>query len=100
MLHWVARFQGQVIESFEISIYIPSEFLAEIESLVEFAVEKNVQNLVLDFSHPAWRTYNDASMNGIVVKLPACVYDLATLVSLKIYSCKFDLSEIRKSEDL
>ncbi|KAL1206721.1 putative F-box/LRR-repeat protein [Cardamine amara subsp. amara] len=98
MRQWVSRFQGGYIESFEIYFGYPLGFEAEIESLIEFAVLKQVKNLVLDFSAPHWRTASNAlPFNISFVELPLCVYSLTTLESLKIYSCGFDLSKFMNS---
>ncbi|XP_013617100.1 PREDICTED: putative F-box/LRR-repeat protein At1g56400 [Brassica oleracea var. oleracea] len=57
--------------------------------------EKEVKNLVLDFSNPAWRTFQDVNLDELVVEIPQSVYDLATLDSLKVGACKkFDSEKL------
>ncbi|KAL1213759.1 putative F-box/LRR-repeat protein [Cardamine amara subsp. amara] len=98
MKQWVNRFNGRYIETLEIYFSLPLGFEADIESLIKFAVLKQVKNLVLDFSNPSWITTTNASWYSmIVVELPLCVYSLTTLESLKIYSCGFDPSKFMKS---
>ncbi|AEE33388.1 F-box family protein [Arabidopsis thaliana] len=92
------RYHGRYIETLEIYFSIPSDFLAAVESLIEFAVSRQVKNLVLDFSDPSWISTSCASRYDYVcVQLPVCVYSLTTLESLKIYSCGFDPSKFSNS---
>ncbi|KAG7657710.1 F-box domain [Arabidopsis suecica] len=98
MCQWVSRYHGRYIETLEIYFSIPSDFLAAVESLIEFAVSRQVKNLVLDFSDPSWISTSCASRYDYVcVQLPVCVYSLTTLESLKIYSCGFDPSKFSNS---
>lgn len=97
MLGWVSRFSGEVIESFELYLSNPMGFETHIKSLIEFAVSKQVKNLVLDFSDPSWiANINEA----IVVQLPECVYNLINLRSLKLFACGFDPSRLTKPGSL
>ena len=51
--------------------------------------------MVLDFSNPAWRTFQDVNLDELVVEIPQSVYDLATLDSLKVGACKkFDSEKL------
>ncbi|KFK35407.1 hypothetical protein AALP_AA5G280700 [Arabis alpina] len=85
MVDWVSSFPGEAIESFEVSLSKPVAFETEINSLIGFVVSKKVKNLVLDFSEPSWTTSNQVC----VFPLPECVYNLATLESLKLFACGF-----------
>ncbi|CAH8256711.1 unnamed protein product [Arabidopsis lyrata] len=98
MRQWISRYHGRYIETLEINFSIPSGFVAEIQSLIEFAVSRQVKNLVLDFKDPSWISTSWASRyDHVVVQLPVCVYSLTTLESLKIYSCGFDPSKFSNS---
>lgn len=90
MTHWVSRVNSEALESFEICFSDPLGFKAEIESLIQFAVSKKVKKLILDFSSPFWRNTCDVLRLEFVVELPALVYSLETLESLKIYACGFE----------
>ncbi|CAH8390029.1 unnamed protein product [Eruca vesicaria subsp. sativa] len=87
---WIASSNDQPIHSFEISMSSPEVYLEKINSLVTFAVRKKVKKLVLDFSHPTWRSFRDVKdlprMLGFEV--PESVYGLNTLESLKLWACK------------
>ncbi|KAL0824989.1 hypothetical protein YC2023_015893 [Brassica napus] len=75
---WVARIHDQPIDTFG-----------------RWRSEKEVKNLVLDFSNPAWRTFQDVNLDELVVEIPQSVYDLATLDSLKVGACKkFDSEKL------
>ncbi|KAL1221322.1 F-box protein [Cardamine amara subsp. amara] len=91
---WVSRLSGEVIESFEIYLSKPVGFVNDIKSLIEFAVSKQVKNLVLDFSDPSWITHNEAASEENVVQLPDSVYNLTNLNTLKLFFCKFDPSRL------
>ncbi|XP_010474440.1 PREDICTED: F-box protein At3g62230-like [Camelina sativa] len=90
MLGWVLRLSGKAIESLDLSISKLMGFETHLNSLMEFAVSKQIKNLVLDFSDPSWTTNNEAS----VVQLPECVYNLINLESLKLFACGFDPSRL------
>ncbi|XP_010431599.1 PREDICTED: F-box protein At3g62230-like [Camelina sativa] len=90
MLGSVLRLSAQAIESFDLYISKPMGFEIHINSLMEFAVSKQIKNLVLDFSDPSWTTNDEAS----VVQLPECVYNLINLESLKLFACGFDPSRL------
>ncbi|CAL9248060.1 unnamed protein product [Arabidopsis halleri] len=93
MLNWVSRVPIQVIESFEICLSNPVGFEADIKSLIEFSISRQVKNLVLDFSSPFWsHTWDGLRYDDFVIVLPALIYGLQTLESLKIYACLFDPS--------
>ncbi|ESQ42979.1 hypothetical protein EUTSA_v10015804mg, partial [Eutrema salsugineum] len=77
----VSRFQGQVINSFEIHLFDSVGLGADIE-YIEFAVSKQVKKLVLDFSNSVWRE--------VIIELLVCVYTQNSLQSLCIYACRFD----------
>ncbi|ESQ42980.1 hypothetical protein EUTSA_v10015855mg [Eutrema salsugineum] len=98
MHQWVSRFQGHVIESFEIHLSNPVEFVADIEYLINFAVSRRMKKLVLDFSIPSLRTTLDALLHGVVFELPASFYGLKTLESLCISACGFDPSRFTNPE--
>ncbi|CAA7022721.1 unnamed protein product [Microthlaspi erraticum] len=100
MHEWVSRMPDHVIQSFEIHLPCPFGFGAEIASLIAFAVSRQVKKLVLDFSNPAWRSFHDARRLPLLVHLPACVYSLKTLESLKLYACGFDPSRFQYPEML
>ncbi|EOA25698.1 hypothetical protein CARUB_v10019051mg [Capsella rubella] len=95
MLQWISRVNIQVIESFEICLYNPVGFKAEIKSLVEFAISRRVKKLVLDFLSPFWKTiFNVWKYDDIVFELPELVYIAPTLEVLKLYACKIDASRL------
>ncbi|CAH8363462.1 unnamed protein product [Eruca vesicaria subsp. sativa] len=98
---WVARNNDQPIDTLGISISYPKTYLDVITTLIEFAVQKSVKNLVLDFSNPAWRTINNVNHDELVVEIPQSVYDLTTLESLKLGACKnFDPSKLSNTRKL
>ncbi|CAL9248059.1 unnamed protein product [Arabidopsis halleri] len=93
MLNWVSRVPIQFIKRFEICLGYPVGFEAEIKSLIEFSISRQVKKLVLDFSSPYWRnTWDGLRYDDFVIELPALIYGLQTLESLKIYACWFDPS--------
>ncbi|XP_010446116.1 PREDICTED: putative F-box/LRR-repeat protein At1g56400 [Camelina sativa] len=95
------RYHGYCMETFEIRFSLPLGFAAEMESLIEFAVSRKVENLVLDFTDYSWLDNDDASTYyEDYVHLPANVYNLRTLESLKIYSCGYDHSKFTNSGSL
>lgn len=95
MVDWVSGFSGQVIESFQLCLSKPVGFETQITSLIEFAVSKKVKNLVLDFSDPSWNNSNQAEAEeASVFQLPECVYNLATLESLKLFACGINPSRV------
>ncbi|EOA28377.1 hypothetical protein CARUB_v10024582mg [Capsella rubella] len=96
MLGWFSRLSDKAIESFELYISKPVGFETQINSLMEFAVFKQVKNLILDFSDPSWTTNNEAR----VVQLPECFYNLINLESLKLLACGFDPSRLRRPGSL
>lgn len=100
MRHWVSKMPNQVIQSFEIHLPFPVGFEADIAFLIAFAVSRQVKKLVLDFSNPAWRSFRDAERLPLLVHLPACVYSLKTLESLKLYACGFVPSRFEYPEML
>lgn len=55
MRDWVSRFNGKVIENFELHLSQPIGFEEDIMSLTKFAASRHVKNLVLDFSDPSQR---------------------------------------------
>ncbi|ESQ42983.1 hypothetical protein EUTSA_v10015702mg [Eutrema salsugineum] len=86
---WVDRIQDQDVESFEISISRPSIYMSVIESLIAFAVGKQVKKLVLDFSKPIWKTTRDVhEYLDLTVEVPESVYNLTSLESLTVNACK------------
>ncbi|KAG7564102.1 F-box domain, partial [Arabidopsis suecica] len=93
MFNWVSRVPIQVIESFEICFGYPVGFEAKIKSLIEFSISRQVKKLVLDFSSPFLsHTRDEYRYDDFVIELPALIYGLQTLESLKIYACLFDPS--------
>ncbi|KAG2322965.1 hypothetical protein Bca52824_016178 [Brassica carinata] len=76
MVNWVSRF-------------------SEAKNLIEFAVSKQVQNLVLDFSNLSC-TASDQARPAVLFQLPECVYNQVTVESLKLFACGFDPSRILK----
>ncbi|ESQ43849.1 hypothetical protein EUTSA_v10005956mg [Eutrema salsugineum] len=94
MVNWVSKYSGAAIERFELCLSKPVGFETEITSLIEFAVSKQVKNLVLDFSDPSSTTGNQAAVGASVFQLPECAYSLATLESLKLFACNFDPSRL------
>ncbi|CAE6073860.1 unnamed protein product [Arabidopsis arenosa] len=93
MFNWVSRVPIQVIKSFEICFGYPVGFEAEIKSLIEFSISRQVKKLVLDFSSPfSSHTRDEYRYDDFVIELPALIYGLQTLESLKIYACLFDPS--------
>ncbi|EOA14618.1 hypothetical protein CARUB_v10027876mg [Capsella rubella] len=101
MCQWISRYQSHCIETFELKFSDPGEFLAEMESLIDFAVSRQVKNLVLDFTGFNWSVYSYVMrFHKIFVHLPASVYNLKTLKSLKIYACGFDPSMLTNSGSL
>ncbi|KAJ4905202.1 F-box protein [Raphanus sativus] len=91
VVNWVSRFPGDVIESFELCLSKPAGFEAEIKHLIEFAVSKNVKNLVLDFSDLTCVASNQARP-AVMFQLPECVYNQANVESLKLFACGFNPS--------
>ncbi|ESQ42978.1 hypothetical protein EUTSA_v10015513mg [Eutrema salsugineum] len=86
---WVDRIQDQDVESFEISISRPSIYMSVIESLIAFAVGKQVKKLVLDFSKPIWKTTRDVhEYLDLTVEVPESVYNLTSLESLTVRACR------------
>ncbi|ESQ42984.1 hypothetical protein EUTSA_v10015684mg [Eutrema salsugineum] len=96
----VFRFQGQVINSFEIHHSNPVGLGTDIEYLIEFAISKQVNKLVLDFSNPAWRTTSDVSWREVIIDLPECLYRQKSVESLYIYACRFDLLKFANQDML
>ncbi|CAH8323619.1 unnamed protein product [Eruca vesicaria subsp. sativa] len=95
MVNWATNFQGNAVQSFELCLSKPFEFETEIKHLVEFAVSKQVKNLVLDFSDLSCTASNEARP-AVVFQLPECVESLATIESLKLFACGFDPSRFAK----
>ncbi|CAH2069934.1 unnamed protein product, partial [Thlaspi arvense] len=100
MSEFVSRFEGEIINTFEIHLCNPVGLVACIQHLIRFAASKQVKKLVLDFSDPSWRSTDVASELDVAIKLPACVYRLKTLESLYIYGCAFDPSRFTNPERL
>ncbi|XP_010467500.1 PREDICTED: putative F-box/LRR-repeat protein At1g56400 [Camelina sativa] len=50
MLDWVSKFTGNVIENFEIHLFLPTDFERDLMSLIEFATSRQVKNIVLNLS--------------------------------------------------
>ncbi|CAN8267833.1 unnamed protein product [Cochlearia groenlandica] len=95
MVEWVSRFSCETIESFQLCISKPFAFEAEIKSLIEFAVSKQVKNLVLDFSdHSNWDNCGQAKAEASKFLLPECIYNATKLESLKLVACVFEASRI------
>ncbi|KAL0734275.1 hypothetical protein Bca4012_010485 [Brassica carinata] len=95
MVNWVSRFFGDVIESFHLCLSKPAEFETEAKHLIKFAVSKQVQNLVLDFSYLSCTASNQARP-AILFQMPECVYNQVTVESLELFSCGFDPSRFPK----
>ncbi|KAG2325391.1 hypothetical protein Bca4012_039885 [Brassica carinata] len=95
VVNWVSRFSGDVIESFHLCLSKPNGFETEIKHLIEFAVSKQVKNLVLDFSDLSCVASNQARP-AVLFQLPECVYNQATVESLKLVACGFDPSRFAK----
>ncbi|KAF8080907.1 hypothetical protein N665_0915s0007 [Sinapis alba] len=95
MVNWVSRFSADVIESFHLCISTPAGFETEIKQLIEFAVSKKVKNLVVDFSDLSCVASNQARP-AVLFQLPECVYNHATVESLKLFACGFDPSRFVK----
>lgn len=79
--------RGKNIESFRLYFYPLKLFRSDIEKWIEFAVEKRVKVLDLDFT--------DAAIKSIYVykvyKPPPCLYSSDSLTILKLAGCKFEL---------
>lgn len=100
MREWVSRFSLEVIESFELHISKPQTLDASINFLISFAVSRNVKNLVLDFSDPAWETSDLDETHQFLVNLPHCVYNQTNIESLKLYACGINSSRFKNSTTL
>ncbi|CAK8565528.1 unnamed protein product [Lathyrus sativus] len=66
-----------------------------IETCVAFATQKDVKDLVLDFSNPNW-VVEDFEKIEALYELPTKVYDHKSLRSLKLISCSFVETELIK----
>ncbi|KAG2322962.1 hypothetical protein Bca52824_016175 [Brassica carinata] len=95
MVNWVSRFSGEVIESFHLCLSKPTGFETEAKHLIEFAISKQVQNLVLDLSNLSCTASNQARP-AVLFQLLECVYNQVTVESLKLFACGFDPSRIPK----
>ncbi|ESQ44631.1 hypothetical protein EUTSA_v10003202mg [Eutrema salsugineum] len=93
MVNWVSKFSGEGVQNFKIILSKTVGFEAEITSLIQFAVSKQVKNLVLDFSDPylSPRKQAEAASGASVFHFPECVYNLE---SLKLVACGFDPSRL------
>lgn len=97
-IDWVSNFTGGVIETFELSMPNPVGYETEMQFLIEFAANKKVKNLVLDFSDQFWVDRDEvASEEDSMIQMPESVYDLTTLVTLKLLACRFDSSKLAEA---
>ncbi|KAL9295832.1 F-box protein [Arabidopsis thaliana] len=97
MVGWVNNFTGGVVESFELRLSNSYAFEEGVTTLIEFAVSKNVKHLFLDLSEPRWVTNNDAAqLEPGLIKLPESFYKITSLVTLKLFGCRFEPSRLAK----
>ncbi|KAG7566685.1 F-box domain [Arabidopsis suecica] len=95
MVGWVDNFTGGVIESFELCLSNSYSFEQSVTRLIEFAVSKNVKHLILDLSERSWRVRDDAvALERGLIQVPESFYKLTTLVTLKLFGCRFNPSRL------
>ncbi|CAL5209069.1 unnamed protein product [Lathyrus oleraceus] len=85
--NWIAHFTQRDINKFSLKISNPHSCRNTIESCVEFAAQRRVKDLTLDFSDK--RNFNNNKDNALF-PVPTQVYQLgSSLESLKLSSCGF-----------
>ncbi|KAF5727970.1 putative F-box/LRR-repeat protein [Tripterygium wilfordii] len=84
---WMLTYNGEVIDTLSLTFSRPRKFSSEMNECINFAITRNVQRLVLDFSDPT-------TVHRGVFELPPFVYGHEGLKSLKLFSCNFDVSRL------
>ncbi|CAI8603975.1 unnamed protein product [Vicia faba] len=88
--NWIAHFTHRDINKFSLKISNPHSCRNTIESCVEFATQRRVKDLTLDFSYK--KNYNNN--NNALFPVPTQVYQQgSSLETLKLSSCGFDVPD-------
>ncbi|CAK8572998.1 unnamed protein product [Lathyrus sativus] len=89
--NWIAHFTERNINKFSLKISNPQSCSNTIESCVEFAAQRRVKDLTLDFSGK--KNFNNNNNNALF-PMPTQVYQLSSsLETLKLISCGFDVPD-------
>lgn len=96
MTRWMLNFNGHVVDSFSLSLSNPGENRLDVENCMRFALLRGTRRLHLDFSDPSWREDEFDNLHlRLQFGLPTFVYKHKMLESLKLFSCRFDVSECK-----
>ncbi|XP_058776844.1 putative F-box/LRR-repeat protein At1g56400 [Vicia villosa] len=87
---WIANFTRRDINKFSLKISNPHSCGNTIESCVEFAAQRRVKDITLDFSDN--NNFNNNNNNNALFPVPTQVYQIgSSLESLKLSSCSFNV---------
>ncbi|WKA12429.1 hypothetical protein VitviT2T_029811 [Vitis vinifera] len=92
MRQWMLNYKEPVVETFSLSFTNPGEYRLDMENCLRFAILRGTRGLYLDFADPSWGE-DEFDPHLRLFQLPTFVYKHKVLESLKLFSCRFDVSE-------
>lgn len=92
MRQWMLNYKEPVVETFSLSFTNPGEYRSDMENCLRFAILRGTRGLYLDFADPSWGE-DEFDPHLRLFQLPTFVYKHKVLESLKLFSCRFDVSE-------
>ncbi|KAK9269659.1 hypothetical protein L1049_001437 [Liquidambar formosana] len=97
---WIMAYNEPIVENFRLSFSRATNFPADVEKWIAFAIDHRVKSLSLDFSDPTWDEEGVENNRVALFELPFYVYGHRILESLKLFSCKFQVSEFKNFSTL
>lgn len=94
--YWIDNYGEAVAHKFRLKFSDPKDNALEVHNCIQFAVDRKVKVLDLDFSEPSWDEHEESLDNHEAsFELPSCVYQHANLESLKLFSCNIKVLQYK-----